>query len=93
MQGSFNGQPFTYESDLDVEQELHLARPLVVTEGTASTNLTVRILLADWFRLPSGSLVDLDTGNKGGANESLVKENIKQSMHVFEDDDEDGDED
>jgi hypothetical protein len=89
--GSYNGTPFTYETDLDVEQEFDLATPLKIEEGTGGTNLTVRIDLSAWFRALDGSLVNPATGNKGGQNEGLVKENIKQSFEAFEDRDEDGD--
>ena len=90
VQGTFNGTAFTYESDLDVEQELKLPEPLVVTDAS-STNLTVRIAIAQWFRTGAGVLVDPVTANKGGANEGLVKENIKNSVKAFEDRDGDGD--
>jgi hypothetical protein len=92
VQGTFNGAPFTFESDLDVEQELDLVPPLVIADSVTSTNLTVRVGLANWFRGPDGKLVNPATANKGGANESIVKENIKQSVEAFEDHDEDGDE-
>ena len=90
VQGTFNGVAFTYESDLDVEQELDLAPPLVIADSVTATNLTVRVGLANWFLALDGKLVNPATGNKGGANESLVKENIKQSIEAFEDRDEDG---
>lgn len=92
VQGTYNGQAFTYETDLDVEQEEHFATPLVITDTTTSTNLTIRVGLASWFKALNGSLVDPATGNKGGQNESLIKENIKQSIEAFEDPDHDGDE-
>lgn len=92
VQGTFNGVSFTYETDLDVEQELDLVPPLVVTDTTTRTNLTIRVVLADWFRSADGKLIDPATANKGGANENLVKENIKRSMKAFEDRDRDGDE-
>ncbi len=89
--GTYNGQPFTYETDLDVEQEFDLNPPLVIDESATSTNLTVRVGLQDWFRnQQSGLLVDPGSANKGGQFEGLVKENIKQSIEAFEDDDEDG---
>lgn len=91
VQGTYNGTPFTYESDLDVDQELHFASPLVVTD-TAATNLTVRVVLADWFRSSNGGLLNPATANVGQPNEGIVKENIKNSMKAFEDQDEDGDE-
>jgi len=90
--GTFNGQAFTFESDLDVEQELQLVPALVVTDAGAGTNLTVRINLNAWFRNGSGALIDPATASKGQPNESIVIENIKRSMHAFEDRDHDGNE-
>jgi hypothetical protein len=90
VQGTFNGTPFTFESDLDVEQELDLVPPLVIADSVTSTNLTVRVGLANWFRGPDGKLVNPATANKGGANESMVKANIKQSVEAFEDRDRSG---
>jgi hypothetical protein len=90
--GTFNGTPFTFESDLDVEQELDLSPALVIADSVTATNVTVRVGIANWFRASNGSLVNPDTGNTGGANESLIKENIKQSVEAFEDRDGDGDE-
>ena len=91
VQGTFNGQTFTFETDLDVEQELSLAPPMVVDETTA-TNVTVRVDVSTWFRSVTGALIDPATGNKGGQNESEVKETIKDSFKAFEDEDRDGDE-
>ncbi len=91
VDGTFNGQPFVYESDLNVDQEIELATPLVITDMTAQTNVTLRVDLSTWFRSGTGGLVDPQTGNKGGANEGLVKENIKNSFEAFEDEDRDGD--
>ena len=41
----------------------------------------------------AGQTVNPATGNVGGENESLIKENIKNSIEAFEDDDRDGIED
>jgi len=90
VQGTFNGDPFMYESDLDVEQENQLADPLVVTDTTTATNVTMSVNLDAWFRNGT-ALVDPRTANKGGQNESLVKENIKKSFRAYEDQDRDGD--
>lgn len=92
VQGTYNGTPFTYQSDLDVDQELHLDSALVVSDTTTSTNLTIRVVLADWFKSASGSLINPATANVGGVNEGIVKENIIKSMKAFEDDNKDGDE-
>jgi hypothetical protein len=91
VRGSFNGVAFTFESDLDVEQENKLPKPIVVSETTTSTNVTMSVNLDAWFRTAGGSLIDPGTANKGGQNESVVKENIKVSFRAFEDHDRDGD--
>jgi hypothetical protein len=93
VQGFYNGQPFTYETDIDDDQEYDLVPPLVIDENTEAINVTLRIDLDAWFRDGSGNLVDPESANKGGENESLVNENIKQSFEAFEDDDRDGEDD
>ena len=90
VEGTWNGTPFVYTSDLDVEQENELVPPLVITE-TTGTNVTLRVDISTWFRNGSGVLVDPASGNQGGQNESVIKENIKVSFHAFEDEDRDGD--
>lgn len=90
--GSFNGVAFTFETDLDVEQELTLVPALSVSES-ADLNVTILVDVDTWFVAADGSLIDPATGNKGGDNESEVKENIKDSLHAFEDDDGNGSDD
>lgn len=87
--GTYNGTGFTYDSDLNVEFELALVPPLTVTE-TSGTDVTLFVDLANWFRGQSGLLMDPQTANAGGANESLVEGNIVNSLEAFEDDDRDG---
>ena len=93
IEGTYNGSTFVYETDLDVEQEFDLVPPITITETTGPANVTVLLDLNQWFRDGSGNLLNPETGNKGGINESLMKENIKQSVEAFEDDDYDGDDD
>jgi len=93
IQGSYNGQPFTYENDINDEQEYDLVPPLVVDDMTTEVNVTLSIDIDSWFRTTAGDLVNPQSGNKGGANESLVNENIKNSFQAFEDDDHDGEDD
>ena len=90
VDGTYNGTPFVFLSDLNVEQEIDLVPPLVVAEA-ASTNLTLSVDLGQWFLNAFGtSFVNPGSANKGGANEGLVKDNIKQSFEAFEDHDRDG---
>jgi hypothetical protein len=90
VQGTYNGTPFTYSTDINEEQEFELAPPLVIDENTGSVNLTIRFDLSQWFVDDQGGLLDPATGNKGGENESRINENIKQSLEAFEDADRDG---
>jgi len=90
VEGTFNGAVFLYESDLGVEQELDLVPPLVIEEGSGNTNITIFVDLTAWFRDQASGLIDPASANTGGQNESLVEDNIKQSMEAFEDDDRNG---
>jgi hypothetical protein len=70
---------------------LEFSHPLAV--GDAGTNVTVHVDLTQWFRDGSGNLADPATANAGGANVSLVANNIRQSFRAFRDDRRDGDAD
>lgn len=89
--GTWNGAAFTYESDLDAEQETELVPPLVVTDAGTS-DFTLYIDIGTWFRNGS-ALVDPSSANKGGPNEGLVKNNIENSFQSFEDENHDGEDD
>lgn len=84
---------FTYESALEVEQEVTLDPPISVGTG-AVASLTLRFDLSGWFAVTGGSgLVDPASANVGGANAELVANNIRRSINAFEDEDEDGHDD
>ena len=89
--GLWNGTPFTFVSRLDAEQEAEFNPPLVVDASGTATNLTIRLDVTTWF-LSGGSLINPATANPGGANESLVDENIRNSIKAFEDRNRDGNE-
>jgi len=90
VEGSWNGEAFTFTSGVNAEQEASLDPVLVVSEGGGETELTLFVDLSIWFADGSGSLVDPRTANEGGSNQSLVETNIKRSIDVFEDGDDDG---
>jgi hypothetical protein len=90
--GSYNGTPFTYTSDLDVEQEQEFAPPLEVVDAQA-TELTLLVNIDNWFRTEGGVLLDPASANDGQPNEGQVKSNIETSLNAFEDDDQDGEDD
>ena len=79
--GSYNGTPFTYTSDLSVEQEHDLVPPLAV-ETAQTTDLTLFVDIDSWFRTEGGTLV-----NPATADDGLIKSTIERSLNAFEDDD------
>jgi hypothetical protein len=90
--GTWNGAAFTYETDVSAEQELDLVPPLVVTD-VGTSDFTLYIDIATWFRANDNSLIDPSSANKGGQNESVVNSNITSSFDAFEDEDHDGHDD
>lgn len=91
VEGIFNGgDPFIFLQDLNEDQEIDLDPPLEVIAESLPLNLTLEIDVSGWFRDVSGTLIDPLSANKGGDNEDLVEENIKNSIELFEDDDRDG---
>lgn len=91
--GTWNGTPFTYTSDLDVEQEINLVPPITVTDA-AGANLTLFVDLGTWFANQSNTgLINPADANKGGSAEGEVKSNIETSLNAFEDNDRDGGDD
>jgi hypothetical protein len=90
LRGTFNGEDFTFTTDLNEDQEIALSPPLVVTEDTGPINVTLTIDLSVWFRTSAGTLIDPRTALDGQPNENLVEDNIGGSIEGFRDDDEDG---
>lgn len=92
VEGTFNGQPFTFSSEIEEEIEQDLVPPLVV-DASGTANLTINLDIGSWFRGTNGQLFNPATANKGGPNESRAKTNIQNSIEAFEDDDRDGEDD
>lgn len=93
VEGTFDGEPFTFTSRIDEEQEIELSPPIVVNGG-GDTNVTLVLDVSTWFVDPATrSLVDPRTAEDGQENASVVSENIERSIEAFEDEDEDGDDD
>ena len=89
--GTYNGVAYTYETDLNEEQELALVPNLVIGEDAPPTNVTIRFDVSTWFVDQSGNLFDPTMALKGGQYENVAKDNIKNSIDAFEDEDRDGD--
>ena len=93
VMGTYNDVSFVFEQDLDEEQEIEFNAPLEIRPDSAPTNITLHMDIATWFATVPGMFVDPAEANYGGLHESLVEENIKRSIDVFEDDDHDGHDD
>ncbi len=78
--GTYNGVAYTYETDLNEEQELALVPNLEIGEDAPPTNVTIRLDVDTWFRDGNGDLFDPATASKCEPNENLVKDNIKNSI-------------
>ena len=91
VEGFYNLEPFVFETDLNEEQEYDLPPNLVIGEDAPATNITIRLDVSTWFVDANGNLFDPATALKGQPNENLAKDNIKNSIDAFEDEDEDGD--
>jgi hypothetical protein len=93
MTGTYNGTPFTYTSDLDVEQE-HTFNPSLQVTDLAGANVTLFVDLGSWFtNQAADGLINPGLANKGGAFEGEVKSNIETSFNAFEDHDHNGGDD
>ena len=87
VEGTYNGDPFSYETDLNEEQEFDLIPNLVIGEDAPATNITFRLDVSTWFVDGTGRLFNPTTANVGGPNENLAETNIRNSIKAFEDKD------
>lgn len=88
LEGTFNGTPFVFTSELDQEVQIDFDPPVIITEG--NNNATIAVDVRAWFRNPDGSIINPATANPGGTNIGVVSERIKTSLRAFEDDDKNG---
>lgn len=88
LEGTFNGTPFVFTSELDQEVQIDFNPPVIITEG--NNNATIAVDVRAWFRNPDGSIINPATANPGGTNTGVVSERIKTSLRAFEDDDKNG---
>jgi hypothetical protein len=88
VNGTFNGTPFTFTTDLTQVIEIEFDEPLeVVADG--EVGLTLLLDVGSWFLDQSGNAL-LDPAALSQQTRSQVEQNIRQSFHAFEDDDADG---
>jgi len=81
--------PFTYVTDLDVENEIEFEPPLTIRDGDDAT-VTFSVDIGTWFRSSDGYLIDPNQAGDDDPFEDDVEENIENSFDGFEDDNRDG---
>lgn len=89
VQGYLNDDPndiFTFASDLDKEQEKEFNPPLTLDENSPTTNIVLTLDMSTWFMDENGNPLD----PRLESNRSKIENNIKNSIDVFEDEDDDG---
>jgi hypothetical protein len=79
--------PFTFMSNGKSVLEIHLPTPVTVGPGTS--NITVMVDVASWFKTASGVVLDPTSD----ANASAINRNILRSFRAFGDRDHDGEDD
>lgn len=92
VKGYLNDDPlqtFTFSSALEAEQEMEFEPPLILNEASPTTNIVLTVNMDMWFVDSIGNPLDpTDLSNK-----NQIEENIKNSIDVFEDEDDDGEDD
>lgn len=81
-----SAKTFTFASDLEEEQEQEFKPPIVLDEASPSTNVVLTVDMDSWFVDGNGGFLDPALAQ----NKSRIEENIKNSIDVFEDRDDDG---
>jgi Domain of unknown function (DUF4382) len=85
VEGQIDGQPYTFLSALDAREKF---------EGTfnfasGAQNVTLNVDPSTWFGGTGAARLD----PRSPSNKSVIENNIRSSMKVFEDDDHDGNDD
>ena len=92
ISGFLNGDPnlaFEFTSDLNEEQEREFNPFLILDENSPSTSIVLTIDIDAWFMDGNGTPLDPSSPS----NKSIIEDNIKNSIDVFEDEDDDGERD
>jgi hypothetical protein len=84
-----NNQTHELKLSLGEDAEIEAAfQPPVAVDG-ATSNLTITVDVASWFKDASGNVID----PSDPANAGIIRQNILRSFHAFEDDNHDGEDD
>jgi hypothetical protein len=87
--GKFNGVDFTFTSSVRASIEMEFATPLVIDANTKNT--TINLNVGKWFLDSAGNAIDPNTQDPALLQQ--INDNIRRSIHAFEDDDHSGTDD
>lgn len=86
VKGTFNGQPFTYKTDVRGDQEIPIKPALVVgPDGASGLSVAIEFDVARWFLDTDGTIIDPSTQNE--AKKERIRENIGKSIESESGDD------
>jgi hypothetical protein len=88
--GLFEGELFEFKSAVNVVQVVDFDEPFDVEDG-ASHSATLQVDLSTWFVSLGG--VDLAPTDTSEQNRAMIDQSIRNSFHLFQDEDEDGEAD
>lgn len=92
VEGTFtvgSNTPVPFADTLSVDAQIEAAFQTPVTVGANTSNLTINVDVASWFKDATGAVID----PTNTANLDSIQRNIQQSFHAFEDDNHDGEDD
>jgi len=89
IEGTYQGKPFTFISNLRSEIYIPFRPPLDLTESTTPA-VTVAVDPSRWFKTQDGTTIDPTTVGLDQPNNAYIAANIRRSFRVFRDDDHDG---
>jgi len=85
IRGTYNDTSFVWKTSLDVEQELELNPPMIVSDSLGTSNVSIAVNPFVWF-MDNG--VTMDPRNE--SNRSKIEQNIQNGFKAFKDNDHDG---
>lgn len=90
VKGAFNGVAFTYKSTVTANQQIYLQKKLAVLAISAGPNITFFASPMTWFYDSNGTLLDPTIAGNRSIIEDNIKDNLKNHIRIFVDNDRDG---
>ena len=83
IEGTYNGEDFTFTSEEDFEIEFEFNPPIEIDENTTNVDINLMVDIDSWFLDDSGN--ELDPTDP--ANREQIEENIEHSFEAEKDED------